>query len=116
VDFTQSASYKSIGSGIVEQIASGWQGGTGKAVYVKLNQPVMVNGRTYSEFYVAETNPLVYAGERVHAGQAIASGGAAELGFLIGGAPTPVSVIGAGTPQTQAGKDFYAFLQKFLGK
>jgi hypothetical protein len=112
VDYSQSQPYTALGTGIVEDISTGWQGGTGQAVYVKLNKPVVVNGRTYYEYYVAETTPLVKKGDRVRVGQQIAKGGAAELGFLIGGQPTKlVGGYGSGTKPTQAGKDFWDLIQ-----
>jgi len=80
-------------------------------VYYQLDHPVTVDGRTYHQAYVAETNPLVQPGDKVKAGQPIAGGGGAELGFLINGQPPPlVGGLGAGTQPTQGGKDFLAFV------
>jgi len=115
VDYSQVEPYVALGAGIVERISTGWAGGTGKAVYVKLNNPITIGGRTYTGYYVAETNPLVQVGQKVRVGQEIASGGAAELGFLINGAPTPLQGgLGAGTKPTQAGTDFYYFVKSLL--
>ena len=116
VDYSQTTPYKSIGSGIVRQIDTGWAGGTGKAVYIDLDNPVQIGNRKYTGFYTAETNPLVSVGQRVEAGQPIASGGAAEIGFLINGRPTPLQGgLGASTRPTQAGTDFLNFVRQLLG-
>lgn len=115
VDYSQSQPYTALATGTVEDVVSSWAGGTGKAVYVKMNTPVVVNGRTYQEYYVAETTPLVSKGQRIRVGQQIASGGAAELGFLINGKPaTLVGGLGAGTKPTQAGQDFFDLIQYLI--
>lgn len=117
VDVAQSNNYLALGAGVVERIATGWAGGTGQAVYVRLNKPVVVNGTTYNGYYVAEVAPLVKQGQRVQTGQPIAKGGSAELGFLINGEPTPLQGgLGAETQPTQAGNDFYTLIKKLLGQ
>jgi hypothetical protein len=116
VDYSQQGQYVALGSGVIQRIASGWSGGTGKAVYVKLDNPITISGITYDGYYVAETNPLVHEGQKVNVGQPIATGGSAELGFLVNGAPTPLQGgLGASTQPTQAGKDFYSFVKGLLG-
>lgn len=109
-DVSQTPSYLALGSGVVRRIATGWQGGTGEAVYVQLDSPITVNGRKYPGYYVAETRPLVQQGQRITAGQQIATGGSAELGFLLSNFEPYPATPGANTPQTQAGKDFYSFV------
>ena len=112
VDYSQSEPYVAIGSGTVYHIGSGFAGGTGKAVYIRLDHPVLVNGRVYREIYYAETTPLVKVGQHVKAGQPIQSGGGAEIGFAHGNGPAAplVGGLGSGTQATKQGSDFFDFV------
>lgn len=112
VDYTQSTPYRAVGSGVVYHVGSGFVGGTGQSVYIRLDKPIVVNGRSYREVYYAETKPLVKVGQRVKEGQPVAGPGAAELGFASGGGPAAplVGGLGAGTQPSQQGQDFYTFV------
>jgi hypothetical protein len=113
VDYEQSENYVSVGSGTVIRIAPhSFAGGTGDSVYIRLDKPIKVNGRTYNEVYYAEQTPLVSLGQKVKAGQPVMKGGGAELGFADNGHPVaPLQGgLGAGTQDTQAGHDFLAFV------
>jgi len=115
VDYQQSGSYTALGSGIVTKIATGWAGGTGQAVYIKLDNPITIGNQTYDGYYYAETTPLVRLNQKVNVGQPIASGGSAEIGFLVNGEPTPLQGgLGASTKPTQAGNDFYSLVNQLL--
>lgn len=113
VDYSQPDPYVAIGPGRVYAVTGGFAGGTGQAVYYKLDKPVLVGGRAYQELYVAETSPLVKAGQRVKEGQPVASGGAAELGFASGTSPAAplVGGLGSGTQPSQEGYDFLALVK-----
>ena len=108
VDYSQSAPYVAVGDGVVSAVTGGWHGGTGLGVYITLDHPITVNGRTYDQILYAELKPLVRQGERVKAGQAVAAGGAGELGFAHDNGPVAplVGGLGAGTQQSVAGHDF----------
>ena len=115
VDWNQSEPYRAIGSGTVVKIDHGFTGiapGDDWGIYIVLDHPVSVNGRTYSEVYYAETAPLVKLNQRVKAGQPVSQGGAAEIGFAHNGAPVAALVggLGAGTQKSSAGQDFYDFV------
>ena len=113
VDYSQTKDYVAVAAGTVYDVCHGcFVGGSDTAVYIKLNQPVTINGHTYQDVYYAETTPLVKQGQTVTAGEAIAAGGAAELGFASGDSPAAplVGGLGAGTQPTQAGRDFYALI------
>lgn len=114
VDYTQSTPYVAVGAGTIIGVTTGWTGsGTGIGLYYRLDKPIVQNGRTYRDLYVAETTPVknFQAGDRVAAGEPLMSGGAAELGFANGTSPVAplVGGKGAGTQPTQAGADFLAF-------
>ena len=108
VDYMQSTPYVAVGDGVVSAITGGWRGGTGLGVYITLDHPITVNGRTYDQVYYAELHPLVKQGQRVKMGQPIAAGGAGELGFAHDNGPVAplVGGYGAGTKPSQAGHDF----------
>ena len=108
VDYMQSAPYVAVGDGVVTAITGGWHGGTGIGVYITLDHPITVNGRTYDQVYYAELRPLVKQGQRVKAGQAVAAGGAGELGFAHDNGPVAplTGGFGAGTVPSVAGHDF----------
>jgi len=115
VDWSQSEPYKAVGSGTVVKISHGFVGmepGDDWGVYIVLDHPITVNGRTYGEVYYAETKPLVRVNQRVKAGQPVTVGGAAEIGFARNGTPVsqPIGGIGSGTKPSQAGQDFYDFV------
>ena len=114
VDYQQARPYVAMGDGVVYALGRGFKGGTGQAVYIKLDHPITVNGRTYDEIYYAETTPMVKVGQHVKAGQAVASGGAAELGFAQGASPMAplVGGYGAGTQASVQGHDFLDVVQK----
>ena len=112
VDWQEGSPYRSVGAGVVTRVAPrSFAGGTGDAVYITLDHPVTVNGRTYRQVYYAEQSPLVHLGQRVAAGQPVMRGGGAELGFASGNAPAAALVggLGRGTQQTTPGQDFLAF-------
>lgn len=115
VDYSQKGPYRAVGPGVVTRIApNSVQGGTGTALYYRLDHPITVNGHTYQEFYIWHTSPLVNEGDRVKAGTPLMSGGSAELGFAKDAAPVGklVGGFGKGTKPTDAGKDFLAFAKK----
>lgn len=114
VDYYQRQPYLAVGDGKVYAITGGFAGGTGKAVYYELDTPVVVNGRSYKQLYVAETTPMVKVGQRVKEGQALSSGGSAELGFADGARPAAplVGGLGAGTQATREGHDFLDFVTR----
>lgn len=113
VDYTSAKSYVSPGAGVVYHIGHGFAGGTGTAVYIRLDKPIVVNGRAYREVYFAETSPLVKQGQRVKAGQPVTAAGSAELGFASGNGPAAqlVGGLGAGTHPTMQGNDFLSFVK-----
>lgn len=118
VDYSQNEPYVAIGSGTVYAIGHGFAGPAGQkgrefAVYIRLDHPITVNGRTYREVYYAETTPLVRVGQHVRAGQPVSAGGAAEIGFAHGAAPAAplVGGLGAGTQSSVAGHDFLDVIQ-----
>ncbi len=113
VDYTSTKPYVSPGPGVVYHIGKGFAGGTGDAVYVRLDTPIVVNGRAYKELYFAETKPLVRQGQRVKAGTPITAPGSAELGFASGNGPAAplVGGLGSGTQPTQQGNDFLSFVK-----
>lgn len=94
--------------------AGSWAGGTGEAAYERFDKPLAVNGRTYYGGYFAEEHPLVPEGAHVTAGQPVLAAGGNELGFLVGPSlqlPALIGGKGAGTQETQAGRDFASFLR-----
>jgi len=115
VDYLQSSPYRAVAAGTITHTSppGSWAGGTGEAVYEHLDQPVTVDGRTYSDVYYAEEHPLVQQGQRVRAGDPVMEGGGSELGFARGTSPAAplVGGLGAGTQATQAGQDFLAFVR-----
>lgn len=112
VDYQQRQPYVSPGAGRVYHVGHGFHGGTGQSVYIELDKPIVVHGRSYKQIYVAETTPLVKKGDKVKAGDPVASGGAAELGFANGTSPAAplIGGFGAGTKQSQEGQDFLLFV------
>jgi hypothetical protein len=113
VDWSQPEPYVAVADGKVTAISRGWHGGTGIGVYITLDHPITVNGRTYDQVYYAELRPLVRVGERVHAGQAVVAGGAGELGFAANNGPVAplAGGFGAGTQSSVAGHDFLDLAQ-----
>lgn len=116
VDYNQQSPYRAVGSGTVYALGSGWHGGTGQAVYEQLDQPLVVNGHSYPQVYYAETSPLVKVGDKVAAGQPVASGGGAELGFASGASPmAPLAggynAEGGHTVSTQQGYDLLSLIR-----
>lgn len=113
VDWSQAAPYVAVANGRVSAISRGWHGGTGIGVYITLDKPITVNGRTYSQVYYAELQPLVRVGQRVRAGQPVAAGGAGELGFASNNGPVAplAGGLGAGTQESVAGHDFLDLAQ-----
>lgn len=109
VDYSQTDPFRAIGSGTIYRIDPNFYKGT-PAVYQRLDQPVRINGRTYSEVYYAETDALVTEHQRVVAGQPVIAAGSAEIGFANGGVPFAHSVYNEGDV-TQAGQDFAALLE-----
>lgn len=108
IDFNSPTAILAPVSGTVTNITSGWSGGTGKGTYLTFDHPVTVNGRTYTQFYTAETTPLVSVGSHVSAGTPLASQGATEIGFW----PSPlIGGTGAGTQPTQQAVDFGTWIQ-----
>lgn len=110
VDWMQAEPYVAVANGRVTAITRGWHGGTGIGVYITLDHPITVNGRTYSQVYYAELRPLVKVGQRVRAGQPVVAGGAGELGFAANNGPVAplTGGLGAGTQASVAGHDFLA--------
>lgn len=107
IDFLSPGPVRAIAAGVVSAISSGWQGGSGKGVYVTFDTPVTVYGRSYSQMYSAESVPLVKVGQKVGAGDPIASPGSVEVGFW----PSPlVGGTGAGTKVNLQALDFGSFL------
>ena len=108
VDYVSSAPYVAVADGTVVHIDPNFYNGT-PAVYVKLDKPVSVNGRTYGAVYSSETRSLVTVGQRVKAGQAITAPGNGEIGFAqkfgVGWLPAAHYSF-TGENQTQAGGDF----------
>lgn len=102
-----------VGDGRVSAISRGWHGGTGIGVYITLDHPITVNGRTYSQVYYAELQPLVKVGQRVRAGEPVVAGGAGELGFASNNGPVAqlAGGFGAGTQASVAGHDFLDLAQ-----
>lgn len=113
VDWSQAEPYVAIADGKVTAISRGWHGGTGIGVYITLDHPITVNGRTYDQVYYAELRPLVKVGQRVHAGEAVVAGGAGELGFAHNNGPVAplTGGFGAGTQSSVAGHDFLDLAQ-----
>lgn len=113
VDWSQAEPYVAVANGRVSAITRGWHGGTGIGVYITLDHPITVNGRTYSQVYYAELRPLVKVGQRVRAGQAVVAGGAGELGFASNNGPVAplAGGFGAGTQASVAGHDFLDLAQ-----
>jgi hypothetical protein len=112
VDVSQTRPYVSPGAGVVVRIGR-VAGGTNQGVYIRLDQPVTVAGRSYPGIYVWHTSPLVKPGQRVSAGQAIMSAGSAEVGFATAdGRPVAplVGGLGAGTKPTSSGQDMLAWI------
>lgn len=80
VDYDSDLPFVAIASGTVVHIDPNFYNGT-PAVYIKLDHPVTVNGRTYDAVYYSETKALVKVGQHVKAGEVISGPGAAEIGF-----------------------------------
>ena len=112
VDYMASQPVGAVGSGTIESISKGMAGGTGYIIKERLDKPVSVNGRTYSQVYYSEENPLVKAGQRVGLNQAVMQAGGNEFGFLNqNGQMAPlIGGLGAGTKPTQMGQDFLSFM------
>jgi hypothetical protein len=110
VDIVSSSPFLAVAGGTVVHIDPNFWNGT-PAVYVKLDHPVTVNGRTYGAVYYSETKALVHVGQHLNAGDPITDQGAGELGFAarFGGSWLPAAhgSYTEGVP-TQQGKDFYA--------
>src|SRR5215831_1717094 len=93
VDAIQSSPYKAPAAGTIVKIDPNWYKGTPN-IYLKLDHPITIQGRTYPGMYFAETSliPGMKVGDRIKAGQAIAGGsppgsGLGEQGFA---APHPL--------------------------
>lgn len=110
VDIASSSPFLAVAGGTVVHIDPNFWNGT-PAVYVRLDHPVTVNGRTYGAVYYSETKALVHVGQHVNAGDPVTDSGVGELGFASRFAgswlPSAHGVYTEGVP-TQAGKDFYA--------
>jgi len=111
VDFTSSSPYMAVAPGRVVHIDPNFYNGTA-AVYIRLDKPVSVNGRTYDGLYYAETSPMVRVGQHVTPGQDVIGPGNAEIGFArrfgksdASWLPAAHGVYHEGDP-TQAGQDF----------
>ena len=108
VDITSSSPFVAVASGTVVHIDPNFYNGT-PAVYVKLDKPVTVNGRTYRAVYYSETPALVHVGQHVQAGQAVIGPGVSEIGFAqrfgVGWLPAAHGQYTEGRP-TVAGGDF----------
>lgn len=118
VDFMTSAPVKALGSGVIISVGGGMAGGTGTIIKQALDQPVTVNGRTYSAVYYSEQKPLVTQGQQVAAGDQVMGAGGNELGFLdANGNMAPlVGGVGAGSQPTQMGRDFADFVRSLKGR
>lgn len=115
-DLTSASPFLAIGSGRVVHIDPNFYNGT-PAVYIKLDQPVSVNGRTYDAVYYSETAALVRVGQRVQAGQPVTGPGNGEIGFArrfgVGWLPAAHFGYREGS-STQAGGDFETALKDAL--
>jgi len=83
VDFFSTQTVKTMAAGRVYHISppGAFGPGTEGAVYVHLDKPVSIHGRSYQNVYYAERAPLVQEGDRVSVGQPIMAAGLNELGF-----------------------------------
>lgn len=114
VDYDTPDVARAIRSGTVSRVSpKSFAGGTGDVVYVTLDKPVTVAGRTYTQIYYAERTPLVKPGDHVQMGDPIMQGGTNEIGFANANAPAGIlkGGLGAGTQPTQAGQDFLTFVK-----
>lgn len=120
VDVHQGGAYGALAAGKITRIGS-IAGGSNKVVYDQFNRPVTIGGRTYTGEYVGETAPIAHLGQHVTAGQSLAGGGSAEVGLTAGTgknihpAGPLIGGLGAGTKQTQAGKDMLAIMLALPG-
>ncbi len=113
VDITQNTPFIAAASGVVSYIDRNFYRGT-PSVYVTLDNPITVNGRTYTQMYYAETAALVKVGDRVTAGQTPVIGpGTSEIGFASGNLPAAHATYHEGAVTT-AGKDFASVLANVL--
>ncbi|HET8752644.1 MAG TPA: lytic murein transglycosylase [Gaiellaceae bacterium] len=108
VDLTSGHPYVALAAGTVVYIDPNFWQGT-PAVYVKLDTPIVVGGRSYDEMFYSETPALVHVGERVVPGEPVIGPGSAELGFASGHLPAAHAVYHEGD-ETLAGHDFYTYL------
>lgn len=114
VDYDTPDVARAIASGTVSRVsAKSFAGGTGDVVYVTLDKPVTIGGRTYTQIYYAERTPLVKAGDRIQMGDPVMQGGSNEIGFANANHPAGMlkGGLGAGTQPTQAGQDFLSFVK-----
>jgi hypothetical protein len=112
VDISQKRPFSAVAAGTIVYIDPNFYKGT-PAVYERLDQPITVNGRTYTEVYYAETAALVKVGQHVTPGELVTAGGDAEIGFASGNLPAGHAqhIAGGDATVTTAGKDFSTFLR-----
>ena len=111
VDYSSRSPYMAVAPGTVVHIDPNFYNGT-PAVYIRLDKPVQVNGRTYRGVYYSETQALVRVGQRVQPGQDVIGPGNAEIGFAAKFGSSDASWLPAAHATyhegdtTQAGSDF----------
>lgn len=112
IDITQRTPFLAAASGVVSYIDRNFWRGT-PAVYITLDNPVTINGRTYTQLYYSETPALVNVGQRVRAGQPISAPGTAEIGFANNNLPAAHGHYVEGQ-KTVEGQDFASALANVL--
>jgi len=108
VDLVSDRPYAALASGTVVHIDPNFWRGT-PAVYERLDAPIVVGGRSYSEIFYSETEALVHVGQRLAPGQPVIAAGSAEIGFARGELPAAHAIYREGMA-TLAGSDFYTYL------